>query len=197
MIRKWGKVIKAKRAQKPECLPYTEKEKKYSAVLNPSPHIVNYSQVMIFWYKWVKKKNLETQIHMQQLNLQHFLFIVSSEGRNGLFFCYAQDCLSMRTLQVSPEFWKVALYHLAFTKIYISTCFCQAKDIWRGCLLLWKMSVESETVFRRELLQRQHTLWRVRVAPSQELHSASQHQAAMALSHVSTCALSWFILCML
>lgn len=51
MIRKWGKVIKAKRAQKTECLPYTEKEKKYSAVLNPSPHIVhivNYSQVMIF-----------------------------------------------------------------------------------------------------------------------------------------------------
>lgn len=48
MIRKWGEVIKAKRAQKPECLPYTEKEKKNSAVLNPSPHIVNYSQVMIF-----------------------------------------------------------------------------------------------------------------------------------------------------
>lgn len=56
MIRKWGEVIKAKRAQKPECLPYTEKEKKNSAVLNPSPHIVNYSQVMIFWNKWVKKK---------------------------------------------------------------------------------------------------------------------------------------------
>lgn len=28
MIRKWGQVIKVKRAQKPECLPYTEKEKK-------------------------------------------------------------------------------------------------------------------------------------------------------------------------
>ena len=28
MIMKWGQVIKAKRAQKPECLPYTEKEKK-------------------------------------------------------------------------------------------------------------------------------------------------------------------------
>ena len=107
---------------------------------------------------------------MQQLNLQHFLFIVSSEGRNGLFFCYAQDCLSMRTLQVSPEFWKFALYHLAFTKIYISTCFCQAKEdvcFYEKCL--WKV----KTVFCRELLQRQHTLWSVRVAPSQELLSAS------------------------
>ena len=129
---------------------------------------------------------------MQQLNLQHFLFTVSSEGRNGLFLCYAQDCLSMRTLQVSPEFLKFALYHLAFTKIYVSTCFCQAKDIWRGFLLLRKMSVESEnSVLQGVVTEAAYTL---RVAPSQELHSASQHQAAMALSYVSTCALSWFIL---
>ena len=52
--------------------------------------------------------------------------------------------LSMKPLQVSPAFWKFPLYHLAFTKIYISTCFCQPKDIWRGCLLLRKVSVESE-----------------------------------------------------
>ena len=88
MIRKWGQIIKAKRAQKPECLPYTEKEKKNSAILNPSPimlTILKSRSFAIMQYKWEKKKGLETQIHMQQLNLHHFLFTVSSKGRNGLF----------------------------------------------------------------------------------------------------------------
>ena len=50
------------------------------------------------------------------------------------------------------------------------------------------MSVESEnSVLQGVVTEAAYTL---RVAPSQELHSASQHQAAMALSYVSTCALS-------
>ena len=59
MIRKWGQVIKAKRAQKPECLPYTEKEKKNSAILNPSPivlTILKSRSFAIVQYKWEKKK---------------------------------------------------------------------------------------------------------------------------------------------
>ena len=59
MIRKWGQIIKAKRAQKPECLPYTEKEKKNSAILNPSPimlTILKSRSFAIMQYKWEKKK---------------------------------------------------------------------------------------------------------------------------------------------
>ena len=58
MIRKWGQVIKAKRAQKPECLPYTEKEKKKLAILNPSPILLTALKSLFFGvarYKQVKK----------------------------------------------------------------------------------------------------------------------------------------------
>ena len=120
MIRKWGQVIKAKRAQKPECLPYTEKEKKNSAILNPSPivlTILKSRSFAILQYKWEKKKeSLETQIHMQQLNLHHFLFTVSSKGRNGLFLCYAQDCFEYEAITSIPSFLKVCLVPLGFYK---------------------------------------------------------------------------------
>ena len=76
-------------------------------------------------------------------------------------------------------------------KTCISTCFCKPHETWRGFALLLENAKSENRVrcwFCRELLQRQQTMSSERGPVqlfSQELHSASQHQAARALNCVS------------
>ena len=98
---------------------------------------------------------------------------------------------------VSSAFWKFALCHLALQKTYISLCFRQAKEIWRGCLLLQKKknAIKAKAVssvrFVASVLEVAHILGNPAKLLPQEPHSASQHQITIALNWICICAL-WF-----
>ena len=54
-----------------------------------------------------------------------------------------------------PHFLKVCFLPLCLSKIFISTCFPEWKEIWREFLLLWKKVKIVFGLFCNELLERQ------------------------------------------
>lgn len=191
-----GQSNKSKEGTKNRMSSLHWKRKKYSAVLNPSPLNVNYSQVMIFWYKWVKKKFRNTNTYA---TAESSAFSIYSKfwRQKWSFLLLCSGLFEYEDITGIPRILKGCFVPLGFYKDLHYCLFLPSKrHLKRMFAFLWKMSVEDETVFSRSCyrgsIHSEEWEWLL-----QELHSASQHQAAMALSHVSTCALSWFILCML
>ena len=100
-----------------------------------------------------------------------------------------------------PLLFKNSLYTTSLFRKTSIICFCSFKEIQRVRSLLWKKMQSENSIqpsFCSEQLEAAHTRSSKNGAPKtlpQEPHSASQHQATIALNCVSICALSRFILC--
>ena len=105
-----------------------------------------------------------------------------------------------------PLLFKSSLYATSLLqKTYISTCFFTSPKISEGDFCFYEKRPPAKTAFtvsfagihyRGSAHPEQQE--RPCQAPSQELHSPSQHQASTASTvSGSICALSWFILCIL
>lgn len=72
-----------------------QKQKKPSAILKPSPILLIAFTYSLFQVAWYKQKPRSTNTHATAKSLafsiQGYINTLNSEGRSGVFFCYAQD----------------------------------------------------------------------------------------------------------